>query len=91
MPAGVLSFGRWSWKTDVRYPQLQKNATSGTSAQRLRANAQQSAVIRLTIRSTGTASPSNGMMTESTGATFPEKAAIMVMVAKTNVAAIRQM
>ena len=76
---------------DVRYPQLQKNATSGTSAQRLRANAQQSAVIRLTIRSTGTASPSNGMMTESTGATFPEKAAIMVMVAKTNVAAIRQM
>ena len=59
--------------------------------QRLRANAQQSAVIRLTIRSTGTASPSNGMMTESTGATFPEKAATMVMVAKTNVAAIRQM
>lgn len=71
--------------------QLQKNATSGISAQRLRANAQQSAVIRLTIRSTGTASPSNGMMTESTGAMFPEKAATMVMAPKINVAAIRQM
>ena len=68
-----------------------ENATSGTSAQRLRANAQQSDVIRLAIRSTGIASPSNGMMTESTGATLPEKAATMVMVAKTNVAAIRQM
>jgi hypothetical protein len=31
------------------------------------------------------------MMTESTGAMFPEKAATMVMAPKINVAAIRQM
>ena len=61
------SWGEPKRITAVRYSQLKKKAVSVTNAHFLRANAQQRVTIRQDTSSTGTASPSKGMMVECSG------------------------
>lgn len=68
--AGAVAGTSWGEPkriTAVRYSQLKKKAVSVTNAHFLRANAQQRATIRQDTSSTGTASPSKGMMVECSG------------------------
>ena len=82
------SWGEPKRITAVRYSQLKKKAVSVTNAHFLRANAQQRVTIRQDTSSTGTASPSKGMMVEFSGWQCPERDAMMVTTASANVVAI---
>ena len=69
---------------------MEKKAINGTYEQHFRSKPQNWATIRFQINNTGTANPNNGIMTESSGATLPENAATMVIIAKMKVAIIKQ-